>query len=101
MGEDSSKDSIANILQKQEKKEAIEMQTSEIPRKTFFTIAQFAAAEPAFSASSLRNLIFKGAPRHSTKGEIPGNGLLESGAIVRSGRKVLIHRDNFLQWMQK
>ena len=101
MGEDSSKDSIANILQSRGLKEAIEMQTSEIPRQTFFTVGQFATAEPAFTAAALRNLIFKATPRHSSKGEIRGNGLIESGAIVRSGKKVLIHRECFLQWVRK
>lgn len=68
---------------------------------TYFTVEQFAAAEPAFTAAALRNLIFKAEPRHSTKGEIPGNGLIECGAIVRRGRKVMIHREHFLDWVQK
>ena len=38
-------------------------------------------------------------PRHSTVGIIPGNGLIECGAIVRVGRKVLIHRAKFLHWV--
>ena len=71
------------------------------PRQTLFTVAQFAKAEPAFTAASLRNLIFKAEPRQSTKGDIQGNGLIECGAIVRRGRKVMIHRERFLEWVQK
>lgn len=71
------------------------------PHQVFYTVAQFAEAEPAFTAAALRNLIFKAEPRHSSKGEIPGNGLIECGAIVRRGRKVIIHRERFLKWVQK
>jgi len=66
-----------------------------------FSVEQFATAEPAFTAAALRNLIFKAEPRHSSKGEIPGNGLIECGAVVRRGRKVIIHRQRFLEWVQK
>ena len=59
------------------------------------TVAQFPSAYPAFTEAALRNLIFKAEPRHSTNGEIPGNGLIEAGAIVRIGRKVLIDEDRF------
>ncbi|MEO8003326.1 MAG: hypothetical protein ABI771_00330 [Betaproteobacteria bacterium] len=71
------------------------------PRQTFYTVEQFATAEPAFTAAALRNLIFKAEARHSSKGEIPGNGLIESGSVVRRGRKVMIHRERFLEWVQK
>ncbi len=67
--------------------------------QTLYTVEQFAKVEPAFTAAALRNLIFKAAPRYSSKGEIPGNGLIECGAIVRRGRKVMIHRDRFLAWV--
>ncbi len=71
----------------------------EIPlRPILYTVEQFASAEPAYTAPALRNLIFKAEPRHSSKGEIPGNGLLECGAIIRCGRKVIIHRERFLDW---
>lgn len=56
--------------------------------------------EPAFTAAALRNLIFKAETRHSSKGEIPSNGLIECGAIIRCGRKVMIHRERFLEWVQ-
>ena len=71
------------------------------PRPMLYTVEQFAKAEPAFTAAALRNLIFKAEPRHSSKGEISGNGLIEAGAIVRRGRKVMIHRERFLDWALK
>ncbi len=71
------------------------------PRQTLFMVVQFAKAEPAFTAAALRNLIFKAKLRHSSKGEIPGNGLIECGALVRRGRKVMIHRERFLEWVQR
>ena len=69
------------------------------PTQTFYTVEQFAKAEPAFTAPALRNLIFKAEPRHSSRGEIPGNGLIECGAVVRRGRKVMIHGQRFLAWI--
>lgn len=71
------------------------------PRQTLYTVQQLAAVEPAFTAAALRNLIFKAEPRHSSKGDIPGNGLSECGAVVRRGRKVMIHRERFLSWVQR
>lgn len=70
------------------------------PHQTLYTVEQFALAEPAFTSAALRNLIFKAEPRQSTKGTIPGNGLVECGAVIRAGRKVMIHRANFLAWAQ-
>lgn len=69
--------------------------------QTWFTVKQLAEVEPAFSQASLRNLIFKASPRYSTKGEIPGNGLIEAGAIKRVGGKVLIHHARFLAWIEQ
>lgn len=54
-----------------------------------FTVEQFSAAEPAFKEGSLRWLIFN---RDS-------NGLEESGALIRVGRRVLIDRSKFLSWL--
>jgi hypothetical protein len=69
------------------------------PHQTFYTVEQFSKAEPAFTPAALRNLIFKAEVRHSSKGEIPGNGLLECGAVVRKGGKVMICRNRFLAWV--
>ena len=73
---------------------------ADIPqRQTLYTVEQFAIAQPAFTAPAIRNLIFKAEPRYSSKGEIPGNGLLECGAVIRVGRKVLIDAQRFLEWV--
>ena len=69
------------------------------PRQTLYTVEQFTQEEKAFTPAALRNMIFKAEPRQSSKGEIPGNGLIECGAIVRVGRKVMIHRGRFLDWI--
>lgn len=63
-----------------------------------YTVEQFCRRNPAFTPSALRNLIFKAKVRYSSRGEIPGNGLIEAGALVRIGRKVLLHEPNFLAW---
>ncbi len=68
------------------------------PTQTLYTVRQFAEVEPSRTETALRNLIHKAEPHHSSKGEIPGNGLIECGAIIRQGRKVLIHRERFLEW---
>ena len=68
-------------------------------RRVVLTVRQFNQRNPAFSESALRNLIFKADTRQSTRGEIPGNGLLEAGVIVRIGRKVLIDETAFFAWV--
>ena len=70
------------------------------PIAPLFTVEQFAIRQPAFTEPSLRNLIFKAEPRQSSRGVIPGNGLLECGAIVRVGRKVLIDEGRFIEWIR-
>jgi hypothetical protein len=72
---------------------------TEATRPVLLTVEQCATRNPAFTPAALRNLIFKAAPRHSTMGEIPGNGLIEAGAVVRLGRKVLINEAKFLAWV--
>jgi hypothetical protein len=57
---------------------------------TYFTVKQFAQKEPAFSESSLRAIIF-----NEQK-----NGLAKSGAVIRAGRKVLLHGVKFPQWLE-
>ena len=69
-------------------------------RPSYKTVEQFSNDNPCFTPSSLRNLIFKADQRQSTNGVIAGNGLLEVGAIVRVGRKVLINEDRFYQWIE-
>ena len=74
-------------------------QTYAAPPRAIFTVRQFSERNPAFSQAAIRNLVFKADARHSSRGEIPGNGLIEAGAIVRIGRKVLIDEDAFFAWV--
>lgn len=70
------------------------------PRPVYLTVEQFSQRNPAFTLAALRNLIFKADVRQSTKGTIPGNGLIQAGAIVRIGRKVLIVESRFFDWVE-
>ena len=54
------------------------------------TVNQFIEDHPAFTTGGIRSLIFN---EHS-------NGLAQSGAIVRIGRKVLIDEAKFFEWVQ-
>lgn len=56
----------------------------------YLTVNQFRANHQAFTLGGLRTLIFN---EHS-------NGLAQSGAIVRIGRKVLIDETKFFAWVQ-
>ena len=70
-------------------------------RPVYKTVEQFCKDNPAFTSSSIRNLIFKSDERLSSNGVIAGNGLAEAGAIIRIGRKVLIDENCFYAWVQK
>lgn len=65
--------------------------------RILLTVNQFAMKHPAFTPSSLRNLIFLAADRYTSKGPIKGNGLQAS--IVRVGRKVLLDEEKFFFWI--
>jgi len=55
-----------------------------------------------FSEAALRHLVFSAQARYGSNGHlIPGNGLQESGAILRIGRKVLIDLDAFDAWLDE
>jgi hypothetical protein len=69
-------------------------------RRVVLTVSQFSERNPAFSESALRNLIFKADERLGANGPIPSNGLIEAGAIVRIGRKVLIDEARFFDWIE-
>lgn len=74
---------------------------SDLPlRPGYFTVAQFAKRNRAFTEPAIRNLVFKADARESTRGTIPGNGLIEAGAIVRIGRKVLLNEGRFFAWVE-
>lgn len=69
-------------------------------RRRVATVAQAAAAYPAFSQAALRDLIFKADDRFNSRGDrIKGNGLADAGAIIRIGRKVLLDLDAFDAWL--
>lgn len=68
-------------------------------RRVLLTVGQFSDRHPAFSRSALRNLIFKAEEREGANGIIPGNGLIEVGAIIRVGRKILLDEGRFFEWV--
>ncbi|MCG5073048.1 hypothetical protein [Paraburkholderia tagetis] len=74
--------------------------TETTPQSSLRTVQQFSERHPAWTEAALRNLIFKAEARESSRGTIPGNGLIECGAIVRIGRKVLIDEAPFFAWVR-
>ena len=57
---------------------------------TYLTVQQFKAKHTAFTNGGIRSLIFNEYQ----------NGLAKSGAIIRIGRKVLIHEEKFFLWVE-
>lgn len=53
------------------------------------TVKQFNQKHPAFPVGGLRHKIFYARQ----------NGLEKSGALVRNGRRVLIHEERFFDWL--
>jgi len=53
------------------------------------TVSQLSTAIPALSQAGIRWLIFTGKE----------NGLEESGAVIRLGRRVLIDEEKFIAWV--
>lgn len=52
------------------------------------------------TSAGIRQQIFKAADRINSRGErIPGNGLAQTGAIIRHGRKILIDVDKYGRWL--
>ena len=80
------KGNLVESLQKQGKNFLLELWKM----TTLSTVNQYAEKQPAFTIGGLRSLIFN---EHS-------NGLAESGAIIRVGRKVLIVDEKFIDWIQ-
>jgi hypothetical protein len=56
----------------------------------YLTVKQFAQKHPAFPEGGLRHKIF-----HAEQ-----NGLSKSGAILKDGRKVLLHETRFFDWLE-
>ena len=68
---------------------------------SLFSVSRFSRKHEDFSDSSLRHLIFNAEDRYAADGSlIKGNGMKESGALVRVGRKVLISEPEFLEWIK-
>jgi len=61
-----------------------------MPAPTYSTVKQFSQKHEAFPEGGMRHRIF-----HADT-----NGLAESGAIVRDGRRVLINEDKFFQYLE-
>ena len=57
---------------------------------SLLTVKQFSGRHRAFPEGGLRHRIF-----HADT-----NGLAESGAIVRNGRRVLIDEEKFFYWLR-
>ena len=56
----------------------------------FLTVKQFCERHQAFSYGGIRHNIF-----HENS-----NGLKESGAIIRNGRRILINEEKFFSWLE-
>jgi hypothetical protein len=86
--------------QQQQPIEILQTTTGVYVPPRLFTLKKFAERHSDFiTLSALTNQVFKARPRHSSKGEIPGNGMLDFGVIVRIGRKVLINDDAYFRWL--
>lgn len=73
---------------------------NEPPPRRLFTLPSFAEHHASFlTLPAITNQVFKAKSRKSTKGEIPGNGLEEAGAIVRLAGRVLIDEDRYFAWI--
>lgn len=57
--------------------------------RTLLRVRQLAEQNPGLSEPSIRWLIFRSRE----------NGLADSGAILRTGRSILIDRDRFFSWL--
>lgn len=80
-----------------------EQKLAPVPQaRTLFTVNEFVEL-PEFNyltTGAARHLLYNSKPRYSASGEvIPGNGLVEAGAIVRIGRKILIDATKFREWV--
>lgn len=68
--------------------------------KTLRQIAQTERYASVFTESSLRALLLAARPRLNSSGQsVPGNGLYESGAIIRIGRRIFVDPVAFDDWV--
>ena len=59
--------------------------------RTLSTVNQFVEKNPAFTHGGVRWQIFNE----------DSNGLAESGAVLRNGRRVLIDEDRYFRWLDE
>ena len=65
-------------------------------------VASMPEYRDAFTVAALRHLIFQSTPRQDSRGRpLPTNGLVDAGAIIRLGKKVLIDLDAFDAWLDQ
>ena len=70
------------------------------PPRNLYTLKKFSERHHCFlTLSAITNQVFKAQSRHSSKGEISGNGMLDFAVIVRIGRTVLIDEDAYFRWL--
>ncbi|HBA67249.1 MAG TPA: hypothetical protein DCZ48_13930 [Methylococcaceae bacterium] len=67
-----------------------QQQSEAVKTATYLTVRQFCNENPAFREGGVRSLIFN---EHE-------NGLAKAEAIVRLGRKVLIHVPRWFAWVE-
>jgi len=86
-------DQIGNVT-------ALNSVSDEVPPRRFFTLSKFSERHSSFlTLPAVTNQVFKANPRHSSKGEIPGNGMNDFGVIVRINGRVLIDEDRYFAWV--
>ncbi|MDP2785000.1 MAG: hypothetical protein Q8O38_10480 [Sulfurimicrobium sp.] len=86
--------------QSSETSQAIHAAYPDRPPRRLFTLPKFAEKHSDFvTISAITNQVFRSQPRHSTRGVIPGNKMLDYGVIVRIGRRVLIDEAAYFRWL--
>jgi len=73
--------------------------TSTAVAAEFIPVTQWPHSWP--TQGSWRALIFAAESRNTSRGTIPGNGLIEAGVIRRVGRRVLINPPRFFAWVDE
>ena len=66
-------------------------ETETFQPRIYSTVRQFNQKYPAFTIGGLRHQIFN---EHT-------NGLAESGAVVRNGRRVLLNEPKYFNWLEE
>ncbi|WP_295442064.1 hypothetical protein [uncultured Thiodictyon sp.] len=64
-------------------------QPAPVPPRTIYTVGELAEAEPALTVGGIRADLFNRKK----------NGLADSGAVIRRGRLLLLHRERYMTWL--